>query len=389
MTTVEGFWPEQWSPLVAQFKDNFSNLGEEGAALAVVKKGECIASLWAGHRDRQRSLPWQESTPVNIFSAGKPLVATAVLHLAQTGSLDLQRPINDYWPEFGTRGKELITTEQVLSHTSGLSAFHPTVKEHVIFEPALVRSLLAVETPWWEPGTQQGYSPFLYGWILAELVRRVSGAESFNDYFQAEIAQPLNLNVYFGVPETEQWQLAEVAPLKRQLAHTAHSSPGASSVELGKLMKQDPRGVTNRAFSNPPSLMGSTNSAAWRSAEIPAAAGHASARALAGFYGALLTERSPLQADTLRSAVREHSAAVDAVLAVELRFGHGFMLSRPQADCHFGTQAGFGHPGAGGSVGFADPETGIGFAYVTARMGQSVLIDRRAQALIQALYACL
>lgn len=385
---VQGYWPPGWEPLVDQFRDNF-NAGEEGAALAVMREGELVASLWAGHRDRAAELPWHEDTRVNIFSAGKPLVAAACLQLADAGKLDLRRPIGDYWPGFASRGKEAVTAAQVLSHTSGLSAFHPRVKDPVIFDRRAVVSLLEYETPWWEPGTQQGYSPFLYGWVLAELVRRVAGTETFGDYFQRALADPLGLDCRFGLAPGEQQGLAEVAPLKRALGRAGSQTPGASSAELGQLMKQDPRGVTNRAFTNPMTLMNNTNTPEWRRAEIPAANGHASAGALARFYGALVSARPPLDKSLLEEALTEHTAGHDRVLGVPLRFGYGFMLSQSQPDCHYGSAAGFGHPGAGGSLGFADPRQALGFGYVTARLGQGLLIDPRAQRLIRALYQCL
>lgn len=386
---VQGFWPRQWEPLVAQFRTHFAEHGEEGAALAVMLNGEVVASLWAGSRDRQQQLPWQEDTRVNVFSAGKPLVAAACLQLVDSGALDLHRPIGDYWPEFASRGKEAVTAAQVLSHTSGLSAFHPRVKDPVIFDRKAVVSLLEYETPWWEPGSHQGYSPFLYGWILAELVRRVADSETFSDYFQQALAEPLGLDCRFGLPPSSHHHLASVAPLKRPLGRTGSTTPGASSAELGQLMKQEPRGVINRAFTNPMTLMNATNDKLWREAEIPAANCHASALGLARFYGALVSDHSPITGTTLAEGLDEQSAGDDKVLGVKLRFGYGFMLSQPVDDCRFGSAAGFGHPGAGGSLGFADPQAGIGFGYVTARLGQSLLIDPRAQALIHALYHCL
>lgn len=385
---IQGFWPLSWEPLVDQFRQQFT-AGEQGAAVAVVREGELVASFWAGSRDRAGEQAWLEDTRVNIFSAGKPLVAAACLLLADSGELDLHAPIGDYWPGFASRGKEAVTTAQVLTHTSGLSAFHPRVKDPVIFNRQAVVSLLEYETPWWPPGSAQGYSPFLYGWILAELVRRVSGADSFSDYFYRVLAEPLSLECRFGVPSDEHAALADVAPLKRSLGQPQGQTPGASSAELGQLMKQDPRGVINRAFANPMSLMSQTNTAQWREAEIPAANGHANATALARFYGALVGPNPPISQTLLDEALQEQTAGQDGVLGVPLRFGYGFMLSQPQVDCHYGSAAGFGHPGAGGSLGFADPQQSLGFGYVTSRLGQGLLIDPRAQNLIRALYSCL
>ncbi|MDO3386311.1 serine hydrolase domain-containing protein [Gilvimarinus sp. SDUM040013] len=387
MIDIKGSAGQSLQPLKEAFASNFRDFSEEGAALAVVKDGKVLASLWAGTRDRAGNLPWLEDTCVNVFSAGKPLCAAVVMHLVDTGRLDLDVPVARYWPEFGSRGKEAVTTRQVLNHTSGLSAFHPRVKEPVIFDIASVNGLLEYETPWWEPGTAQGYSPFIYGWILAEIARRVSGEVDYPTLFSRTLTQPLGMQAYLGVPTSAQGNLADVAPLKKPLGSTGSASKGANSAALGQLMKADPRGVTNRAFANPMSLMNSTNSEAWRGACIPAANLHTNALSLAQFYGDLVSASQP-RVSCLSEFTRESSAAQDRVLGVHLRFGLGFMLSQDVDDCRYGSLQGFGHPGAGGSVGFADPATGIGFAYVTARLGQSLLIDARAQRLVQALSEC-
>jgi len=383
MIEVQGHWPPEAEPLIEAFKDNFSHDSGQGAALAVVRDGQVLVSAWAGSRDKAGNKPWCEDTCVNIFSAGKPLVAALIMTLVERGELALDQPISHYWPGFSGNGKELISVRQVLAHRSGMSAFHSRLKDPVIFDPDAIKYLLEYDEPWWRPDSAQGYSPFLYGWILAELVRQVTG-ESFSDLFNRYWAEPLGLNAIFGVPESQQGALADVAPLKRSAQQAGAISPGAHSAALGQLMKADPRGVVNRAFANPASLMGSTNTRAWRSACIPAANCHASALGLAQFYGALAAgaERVGLSAATLAEFTHARQAELDKVLGLALRFGLGFMGSQASRDCLLGGPQGYGHPGAGGSVGFTDPETGLGFAYVTGRLGQSVLIDPRAQRLI-------
>lgn len=382
MTEIHGFCSERLQALKQAFASNFTEFAEEGAALAVIQHGELQANLWAGTRDRAGNLPWQEETCVNVFSAGKPLVAALILRLMQEGKLQLDEPVATYWPEFARNGKAPITIRQVLNHTSGLSAFHPKVKDPVIFNRALVNSLIEYEEPWWEPGLYQGYSPFLYGWILAEVACRVSGVDDYNRLFQAYIAEPLGMRAYVGVPASVQPQLADVGPLKKPLKSLGSVTTGANSAALGKLMKADPRGVTNRAFTNPMTLMSATNTAEWRNACIPAANCHTNALSLARFYAATL------DAGWQREGAEffgQSSSGQDRVLGVDLRFGLGFMLSQDTDDCRYGGALGYGHPGAGGSVAFADPETGTAFAYVTARLGQSLLIDERAQILLRAL----
>lgn len=397
---IQGHWTAFWQPLVDAFANNFTQ-GEEGAALALVYRGELVVDIWAGQYSNKAAglerVDWQGGTLVNVFSAGKGLVALCVLQLVAEGKLHLDEPVASVWPEFAQAGKASVTLRQLLCHRAGLSAFHQHIANEQIFDWAAMTSAAAAETPWWEPDTAQGYSPFLFGWILGELVKRASGYDSFNDYFQARVSQPLGVNCHFGVSEVLLDGVADTGPLKRPLG-AAPSSTGADSIMLGKIMKADPRGVTNRAFSNPISLMTAINSRAWRQAQIPAAGAHADARALATIYGslanggALVNQSQPLLAEVvLPLCWQEQTFEQDRTLGLPLRFSHGFMLSQhDRPDCRYGRgERAFGHPGAGGSLGFADPDVGLGFGYVTHRMGQSVLIDERAVRLIDATYKLL
>lgn len=389
---IKGNIHPDWAIVADVFRQNFDSHGELGAAVAVVYRGELVVNQWAGTYSNRVECevdqPWQETTLANVFSVGKGLVAIAVLQLVDQGFIDLDRAVAYYWPEFAGSSKGQISVRQILSHQSGLSAFHEKLADADIYQWEHITKLLEVETPWWEPGTAQGYSPFIYGWILGELVCRVTGSKTFDEYFQQHIAARLNVQVHFGVPTELLNQIADTGPLKRTL-DKINSPHDATSAALGNIMKADPRGVTNRAFTNPLSLMTSTNSTAWRQAQIPAANAHTSAKALARIYGDLaLHQPTLLSPDTQSLCWQEQTFQKDQVLGLPLRFSHGFMLSRAERpDCSYGrgTRA-FGHPGAGGSLGFADPDFEIGFGYVTSRMGQSLLIDDRAVNLIDAVY---
>lgn len=395
---VDGFWRAEWSPVVDAFAANFTDAGEDGAGVAIYHRGKLMLNIWAGERDNRlagiANQPWEENTLVNIFSAGKGLVALCVLQLVAQGKLNLDTPIVDYWPEFtptvqetGQSDKSSITVRQILCHRSGLAAFHERINDEQIFNWDSITAIIAAEHPWWSPDSAQGYSPFMFGWILGELVRRVSGSATFNEYFQIHVAQPLEVNCHFGVPNDLLASIADVGPLKRSLGSHANTT-GADSVALGKLMKADPRGVTNRAFSNPMTLMTASNTQAWRQAQIPAANAHTNAHALARIYSALATEDNLLPRDILSLCSHEQTFGHDQVLGLPLRFSCGFMLSQTdRADCRYGRgDRAFGHPGAGGCVGFADPDFELGFGYVTRRMGQGLLIDERAVRLIDAAY---
>jgi CubicO group peptidase (beta-lactamase class C family) len=391
---VRGHWPAEYASVVQAFADNFADGGEQGAALAVYRHGELLLSIWAGEFDNVdagiRAAAWTENTRVNIFSASKGLTALCVLQLVARGELELDKPVAHYWPEFAQSGKATITLREILCHRSGLSAFHDRLDDKDIFNWDRITTLIAAETPWWSPGTEQGYSPFMFGWILGELVRRVTGLPGFDAYFQTQIAAPLKVSCNFGSAAEQLASISEIAeiadtgPLKRALNPVMASD--ASSASLGKLMKADPRGVTNRAFANPMTLLTSSNTRPWRQAQIPAANGTASALALATIYGALADGKLLPEAQRALCG-QEQSAGLDRTLGVPLRFSCGFMLGQDRPDCRFGrgTNA-FGHPGAGGSLGFADPDYRLGFGYVTNRLGQSLLIDPRAIRLIDALY---
>ena len=391
---VKGFWAPQWAPVVTAFAENFAAAGEQGAALALHHRGQMALNIWAGDYSNRlahiENEPWSEQTCVNIFSASKGLVALCALRLVAQGRLDLDRPVADYWPEFAQAGKASIRVRDVLCHRSGLSAFHQHIGEASIFDWATMTQAVATETPWWEPNTAQGYAPFLYGWLLGELIVRASKSASFDEYFQREIAQPLGIACYFGVPDKLLATIADAGPLKKSMTDLVAAD--SDIVALGKLMKANPRGVTNRAFCNPISLMTASNSREWRQAQIPAANGHSNAAGLATVYGTLAMGGGDLlPASHLPLCWQQQSAELDRVLDMPLRFSCGFMLSQQQfADCRFGRGArAFGHPGAGGCVGFADPDYQLGFGYVTNRMGQGLRIDTRAIGLIDATYSVL
>lgn len=391
---LQGFYQPQWQPVVDQFLQNYRD-GDDGAGLALVVNNQKLLDISIGKgQNRQQQMtdmPWSGDSLVNVFSASKGLVALCALQLVQAGRLDLQEKLAHYWPEFDREQTASIRVLDLLCHRSGLSAFHAVVGQQQIFDWAEILGILSNETPWWEPGSGQGYSPFLFGWLMGELIRRVAGTESFNDYFQQSIAQPLNLNCFFGVPDNKLAQIVDTKPLKKLSAIQADPNE-ADSAALGRIMKADPRGVTNRAFSNPISLMTSTNSLAWRQAQIPAANAHTNALSLATVYGDLVSAAPRLlKPEILPFCWQEQSFDMDKVLGLPLRFSCGFMLSQAdRQDCRYGRGArAFGHPGAGGSLGFADPDYQLGFGYVTQNMGQRILIDERAVKLIDAVYQLL
>ncbi|NIB42019.1 beta-lactamase family protein [Pseudomaricurvus alkylphenolicus] len=377
---IQGEVSPGFEPVATAFADLFESYGEIGAGVSVYIGGEQRVKLWGGSRDKAEQLPWESSTRSNVFSANKAMVAVAVLQLAQEGHLDLDQSVASLWPAFGQGGKNYITVRQVLCHRSGVNAFRDRIDDKAIYHWPTVTELIAQEEPWWEPGSAQGYSPMLYGWLLGELVCRVSGVDSFDHYIQERIAGPLDLDWDFGLDDDEFHRIADVAPLKHQ-----QNVPDGGLVTL---MRADPRGVVNRAFSNPPTLLTGTNKPAWRQAQIPAANGHASAEALARFYSALTDPNDERLLKTPRKpwCWEEQTRGQDRVLNHFLSFSLGFMrlpptgIEAPRAFCH---------PGAGGSLGYGDMDAGLGFGFVSRAMGQAILMDERAEHLLAAVYRVL
>jgi len=383
---IQGFCEPEFEAVKQAFADGFTRFGERGAGLSLVVDDKPVLNLWAGHKDKQQEQQWTEDTIVNVFSVTKGITALCVLQLVEQGLVDLERPLADYWPAFGCHGKEAVRVVDVMSHMSGVTAIHPPVPQSALYDWQRMVDYLADETPWFPPGEQLAYTPFTYGWLLGELVRQVTG-KSIGQYWQETVAEPLGLDFFIGVPDQRLPDVSEVS------ANTSNL-PRYDSADIGLLMKSEPEGVVHKAFANPMSMLLGTNSQEWRQAEVPAANGHGNARALALLYGALagdgtLSGQPLLSAQGLALCRAERSAGRDAVLQEELRFSCGYMLSQVRENARFGSAAGFGHPGAGGCLGFADPKHRLGFGYVTNTMGTSVLLDVRAVALVDAVYAAL
>nr|WP_010130869.1 EstA family serine hydrolase [Microbulbifer agarilyticus] len=376
---IQGYCAPGFEALYDAFAANFRDHGDVGASFCAVQEGEVVASLWAGTTDRAGTQDFEEDTLVNVFSSSKGILALIALQQVAAGNLDLDLPVTEYWPAFAEAGKSTITGRQLLSHRSGVIAFSEKVAEDLIYDWQRALQQVTVTAPWWEPGSQQGYSPFLYGWTLGGLIEAASGL-SVRDLYRSGVGDPLALDGGFGAVGHRSSRVADVGPLKKPL-------PELRDNAIGRSIKEDRQGPVATAFTNPVSLMMGTNGHAWRSALIPAANGHFSARDLAAVYGDLASDNPQLlAAETLAQATQEQTRGQDAILQTDVAFGCGFLKSGSAQDLAFGGSRGFGHPGAGGSVGFADPEVEVGFGYVTSRMGQSLFMDQRAVGLKDCLY---
>ncbi|GAB2519470.1 serine hydrolase domain-containing protein [Microbulbifer agarilyticus] len=376
---IQGYCAPGFEALYDAFAANFRDHGDVGASFCAVQEGEVVASLWAGTTDRAGKQDFEEDTLVNVFSSSKGILALIALQQVAAGNLDLDLPVAEYWPAFAEAGKSTVTGRQLLSHRSGVIAFSEKVSDDLIYDWGRALQEVAATTPWWEPGSQQGYSPFLYGWTLGGLIEAASG-RTVRDLYRSGVGDPLELDGGFGAVGHRSTRIADVGPLKKPL-------PELRDNAIGRSIKDDRQGPVATAFTNPVSLMMGTNGDAWRSALIPAANGHFSARDLAAVYGDLASDNPQLlPAATLAQATQEQTRGQDAILQTDVAFGCGFLKSGTAQDLAFGGTRGFGHPGAGGSVGFADPEVEVGFGYVTSRMGQSLFMDQRAVGLKDCLY---
>lgn len=375
---IQGYFDLRFEAVKDAFAELFNDPQERGAALCVQIDGETVLDLWAGVADKDGEQAWHSDTLANLFSCTKTFTAVAALQLVGEGRLALDRPVAQDWPEFAQAGKGSITLRQLLSHQAGLPALRQMLAPEALYDWQAMTAALAAEQPWWEPGSGHGYAPITYGWLLGELIRRVEGCGP-GEAIVRRTAIPLGLDFHIGLHDDEFPRVAAIGRKKGDLGD-------AAAQRLLRCMMSEPASLTTRAFTNPPSIMTSTNKPEWRRMQQPAANGHGTARALAGFYTGLLQGRL-LDAALLAELTREHACGEDRTLLTQTRFGLGCMLDQPQvanATYGLGPQA-FGHPGAGGSIGFADPQRGVAFAFVTNSLGPYVLMDPRAQRLARLL----
>ena len=380
--SIQGFFELQFEPVKDAFAALFNDPQQRGGGLCIQVGGQTVLDIWAGVADKDGEQAWHTDTLVNVFSCTKTFTAVAALQLVAEGKLELDAPVAKYWPEFACAGKQSISVRQLLCHQAGLPALRELLAPEALYDWACMTTALAAEQPWWAPGEGHGYAPITYGWLIGELLRRLDGCGP-GESVVARTVQPLGLDFHIGLADSEFARVAHVSRIKGDLGD-------AAAQRLLKCMFAEPNSLSTRAFTNPPSIMTSTNKAEWRRMQQPAANGHGNARSLAGFYSGLLSGRL-LDPQLLAELRREHSRGPDKTLLTDTRFGLGCMLDQPAvaiATFGLGAQA-FGHPGAGGSVGFADPEREVAFGFVTNSLGPYVLMDPRAQKLARVLGQCL
>jgi CubicO group peptidase (beta-lactamase class C family) len=385
-TGIHGVCDSLFGRVKEAFAGNFETGQEVGACLSVTIDGETVVDIWAGHADPGLTRPWERDTIACTYSTTKGIVATCASRLVDQGLLDIDTPVAEYWPEFAQNGKESIPVRYLLSHQAGLPAIKDLLPAGALFDWQMVTDALARQEPWWEPGTNHGYHAMTYGFLVGEVIRRVSG-KTVGAYFQDEIATPLGIEYYIGTPAELDVRIAEMIPAPLE---TGRDTP------LSKAM-MNPLSISFKAFGLTPDIMNHNlgNSSEWRRAEIPAGNGHGNARAIARVYGALarggeIDGYRLLSSEAIERAIEEQAYGEDAVLiGLPMRVGLGFMLTCREIPLGPNPRS-FGHAGMGGSLGFADPNEKLGFGYVMNKMVlPEDLNDPRLQSLVDAVYASL
>jgi CubicO group peptidase (beta-lactamase class C family) len=378
-----------------EFERNFAERGEIGASVCVTVNGEPVVDLWGGVADRSDGRPWEEDTVSVVFSSTKGVTALCAHVLASRGQLDFAAPVATYWPEFGQYGKEDITVGMVLTHRAGLPVVTAPLADGAFFDwPGMIRAIEAAH-PVWTPGSRHGYHAFTFGWLVGEIVRRVSG-RSLGEFVRTEIAEPLDLDLWLGLPE-------EVEPRVATMGY-ADPQPGDEPSKLTVVAATEPDSLAAHLLINTGGYLAGPagfDSRAAHAAELGAVGAVTNARALAGLYAPLACGGSMRGVSLVDGAALARmsttvSAGQDAVVFANSRYTYGFVPSidnraEPPGlrDSMILSRDAFGHPGLGGGVGFASPDNRLSFAYTMNAMGPGTLLNPRGQCLVNAVYTAL
>ena len=361
---VHGHCAPGFEPVREALAEIFAAGSEVGAALAVYVDKQAVVDLWGGHADAAKTRPWNSDTIVNLYSIGKAVSAVCALRLVDAGVLDLDAPIARYWPEFAQAGKAQLPVRYVLTHQIGLPAIARALPAGSALRWDVMTEALAAQAPWWTPGERHGYHVNTQGFLLGEVIRRITG-KTIGAYLRDEIAGPAGIDFFWGVGPELDARCADMVP----------SPPSPEGDELRRQLSVDPATLSGlalmrvNAYRNPPEISGTgvVNTRPWRAAEVPSTNGHGNARAVARLYSALAGDGALdgvriLSPEIIAKAIAEQVYAEDVMLQRPTRFGLGFQLTQPERRLGPNPRA-FGHFGAGGSLGFADPDARVAFGY--------------------------
>ncbi|HXR54254.1 MAG TPA: serine hydrolase domain-containing protein [Acidimicrobiales bacterium] len=368
-TEVHGTCDEQFAAVREAFYNNLDEGRDVGASVTVFLEGEPVVDLWGGWADEERTVPWGRDTITNVWSTTKTMTNLCALILADHGDIDLHAPVAKYWPEFKANDKERIEVRHLLSHTAGLPGWEEPITYEDLYDWEKATSLLAAQKPWWEPGTASGYHAVTQGYLVGEVVRRVTG-QSLGTFFAKEVAGPLGADFFIGLPATEDHRTVRVI---------APEMPGVDALGAGNEFLP-------RVFGNPILSAERSFDDDWRRAEIPAANGQGNARGV-GAVQSIVSNRGEARGIRLLSdrgldaIFEEQSNGTDLVLGIPLRFGIGYGLGTETMPlgprgCYWG--------GWGGSLVVSDLDARVTVAYVMNRMELGLVGDTRGAALLLA-----
>ncbi len=374
MTVISGHCDERFAGVKAAFENNFNQLDEIGASVAITHEGAFVVDLWGGHLTRDKTAPWAEDTVTNVWSSTKTMAAMSLLLLADRGDVDLHAPVSKYWPEFAAAGKDKVEVRHFLSHMAGLSGMDTKVEGDALYDWDWMVRELAAQEPWWEPGTASGYHALTQGHLIGEIVRRVTG-QSIGTFFAQEIAEPLGADFHIGTPDAV---VPRISPLEPPPETIAPANDGS---------------VASRTFANPPVDAKQAMHAGWRKAEIPAANGHGNARSIVRAQTAMANggeafgKRIMSEAGT-RTVFEQQSSGIDLVLGIPVNFGMGYGINNPAMPLgpnkHIAYWGGYG-----GSIVLIDQDARLCISYVMNRMEPGTTGDVRGLSLVMAAYQAL
>ncbi len=376
---IHGQYDQHFSLVKEAFARNFKS-GEVGASFAATIDGKFVVDIWAGYADAARKRPWECDTIVNVYSTTKAMTALCALILVDRGLLDLDTPVAQYWPEFAQAGKENLPVRYLLSHQSGLAGFDEPILVEALYDWDRIIGLLAKQKPWWEPGEHSGYHSLTFGYLVGEVVRRITN-KTLGVFFRDEVALPLKADFHIGLPEEHDSRVGEMIP------------PPIPKPRDPDYIEMAPDSIAAKVLGNPVLTAEYSRERAWRTAQIPAANGHGNARSVARVAAALacggkLDSVRLLTLPTIERAIEEQCYGPDLVLGLPIRWGLGYGL--PSKEFPIGPNPRtFFWGGWGGSVIVVDLDAKLSFAYVMNNMRTGLTGDPRSARLARALYSAL
>ncbi|MEE2735392.1 MAG: serine hydrolase domain-containing protein [Pseudomonadota bacterium] len=378
--TVEGNVSDGFERVADVFADLWKDI-EVGASCCVFHEGEKVIDIWGGYINREMTIPWESDTLINVYSTTKGMASLALAVLFDEGLIDYNEKVTTYWPEFGAEGKQNITVAQLLSHQAGLCGVDQKLVVEDLYDFPKMANLLAAQKPFWEPGTDVGYHAITWGYFPGELIRRITG-RSLGSYFHEKVSGPLEADFFIGIPETEIRRCGVLIGPNRARTNVNISEPSTGAKFYSSALLNPSIAPYRHASSND-----------WRRAEIAAANGQANARGIATIYGALANQgcldgTHIISSEAIAAATKiEVDGKIDNVLGTRVRRARGFMLNHEKA---YGPYEGsFGHGGAGGSLGFADPLNKVGFGYAMNQMQAGSSVKPRSLKLVNSFYQCI